>query len=65
MTITLSSETQLLLEQRMKLNGISNADDAVRELLLETERPDRSPETMAAICAQNGGQCGGQNYSMG
>jgi len=51
MTITLSPETQKLLEDRMKYNGFINPDDAVRAALqiMEETEDDRSPETLAAI----------------
>jgi predicted transcriptional regulator len=52
MTITLSLETQKLLEERMKAGGFQTADDALRAVLQnqpEMEIDDRSPETLAAI----------------
>jgi Arc/MetJ-type ribon-helix-helix transcriptional regulator len=50
MTITLSEETQKLLEDRMKLGGYSDADETVRALLEGSiEQDDHSPETLAAI----------------
>jgi predicted transcriptional regulator len=51
MTITLSAETQKLLEDRMKLWGMENPDDAVRAALQDSDEmeDDRSPETLAAI----------------
>ena len=54
MTITLSPETQKMLEHRMQVNGFVNADDAIHAALVAmTESPDqvddRSPETLAAI----------------
>jgi predicted transcriptional regulator len=49
MTITLSPETQQLLEARMKRDGFKSADDAVRALLNDDIVDDRSPETIAAI----------------
>jgi len=66
MTITLSTETQKLLENRMKLNGISSPDDMLRAALMVMEQADaaeadRSPETMAAIreglAQARAGQC--------
>jgi len=49
MTITLSPETQHLLEERMKRDGFTSADDAVRALLNDDIADDRSPDTLAAI----------------
>ncbi len=52
MTITLSPETQKLLEERMKTGGFQTADDALRAALqqfYDIDEDDRSPETEAAI----------------
>jgi predicted transcriptional regulator len=49
MTITLSPETQQLLEQRMKRDGFATVDEAVRALLNDDGGDDRDPETLAAI----------------
>ena len=55
MTITLSPETQKMLEHRMQLNGFKNPDDALRAALMtmeeteEQQEDDRSPETLEAI----------------
>jgi Arc/MetJ-type ribon-helix-helix transcriptional regulator len=51
MTITLSAETQKLLEERMKAFGFDNPDDAVRAALQNIDEldDDRSPETLAAV----------------
>ncbi len=51
MTITLSPETMKLLEDRMRMRGFDNPDDAVRDALQDIEDldVDRSPETLAAI----------------
>jgi predicted transcriptional regulator len=51
MTITLSAETQKLLEERMRERGFENPEDALREALQDSHDADvdRSPETLAAI----------------
>ncbi len=51
MTITLSAETQKLLEERMKEYGFNDPDEAVRAALqnIDDLNADRSPETLAAI----------------
>jgi predicted transcriptional regulator len=51
MTITLSEETQMLLEDRMRIAGYQSADEAVRALLQAAAdvEEDRSPETLEAI----------------
>jgi len=56
MTITLSPETQRLLEEQMKKGGYATADDVVRVALETLDQADAAepledldPETLAAI----------------
>lgn len=55
MTITLSPETQRLLEEKMKAGGYATADEAVRVALETMDEPeaksleDLDAETLAAI----------------
>ena len=56
MTITLSPETQRLLEEQMKKGGYTTADDLVRVALETLDQADAAepledldPETLAAI----------------